>query len=167
MVIIELIKTSVEKGNKTSSFKLITRLELISVKKGLEKLKTVFEYKNYFEYAIINEINKSLNALEAKRHESIYLSREAQEKIINLISDLSKFTVTIKSVQDLFYDQQRLISQDMMNSSKIKSGKLSKASYFKTNKENEESFDKKCNQLLIDLVEINRDIDEMVAILIK
>lgn len=162
MLIIELIRTYIEKRGKSSSFRLITRLELISLGKSLDKLKTVFEYKNYFEYVVIDEIRKGITTLDTRHHEFIYLTKERQEKLINLLSDLSKFTSNIKGVQDFFYDQQRKIVQDKQDANRIKKKLIKRSSFFETDKENQESYDKKCTQLLIDLVEINRDIDEMI-----
>jgi hypothetical protein len=82
-ILVETIKNRQERQGKERNFKLIAHQELQSISKTLEKLKTVFEYKNFFEYAIIDTLNKGILALESIRHDSIYLKQQIlQEKFI-------------------------------------------------------------------------------------
>ncbi|MDO8638884.1 MAG: hypothetical protein Q7R43_04880 [Candidatus Daviesbacteria bacterium] len=167
-IIIESYKNKREYNSKKNNFKLIVKQEFQGINKTLEKLKTVFEYKNYFEYAILNSLDKSVHDLESIRHDSIYLNNEVlQGKYINLISELSKFALSIRGVQDLFYNQQRALSTDKLNATKIKKGFIQKESIFNTEKENQEIFQQKSTQEFINLVEINRRLDEIISTLEK
>ena len=167
-VIVELYKNNREHNRKKKNFKLIAKQEFQGISKTLEKLKTVFEYKSYFEYAIINGLDKGIRDLESIRHDSIYLNSEAlQEKYINLISELSKFALSVRSIQDIFYGQQRSLAVDRLSAAKIKKGLIQKESIFYTEKENQDTFQQKSTQEFIDLVEINRRLDEIISMLDK
>lgn len=167
-ILVEFYKNRREYKSKEKNFKLIAKQEFQSISKTLEKLKTVFEYRNYFEYAIINALDKSIVAFESIRHDSIYLKdMTVQEKIINLISELSRFASSVRGLQDFFYNQQRAIINDRMNSSKIKKGIAQKESVFNSSKENEDAFQQKSIQEFIDVVEINRKLDEVISLLEK
>jgi len=167
-ITVETIKNSKERSGKEKNFKLVVKQELQSISKTLEKLKTVFEYKNYFEYGTITTLDKSILALESVRHESIYLRNiGSQEKFINLISELSKFASSTRETQNVFYDQQKKLANDRINATKIKKMLMNKESVFSTDKENSEAFQQKSTQEFIDLVEINRKLDELINILEK
>lgn len=155
-ILVESYKNRREQNSKKKNFKLIVKQELQSISKTLEKLKTVFEYKNYFEYAIITTLDKSILALESVRHDSIYLKNTVlQEKFINLISELSRFASSVRGLQDVFYGQQRALANDRLNAAKIKKGIMLKESILATDKENQDAFQQKSTQEFIDLVEIN------------
>lgn len=165
-ILVESIKNGREQEAKKKNFKLITKQEFESTKKTLEKIKTVFEYKSYFEYSLINALDKSIQELESLRHDSIFLNdEEVQEMYINLISELSKFSSSIRGIQDMFYVQQRALANDKVNTKKIQKGILQKESIFINEKENQEAFQQRSTQEFIALVEINRKLDDIVGIL--
>ena len=165
-IIVEAFKQNKEKSGKAKNFKLIIKQELKVTTKTLEKLKTIFEYKTYFDYAVITALNKSIQNLESSSKDAIYLSSvDLQEKFIDLISDLSNFSTDIKGIQDLYYDQERKLDQDELNKKAIKQKTMKKESIFTDHKENAEAYMRKTTQKFIDLVEINRRLDEFIKLL--
>lgn len=167
-ILVESYRNKREQNSKKKNFKLIARQEFQGINKTLEKLKTVFEYKNYFEYGLLVGLDKSIRDLESIRHDSIYLNNDVlQEKYINIISEISKFLLSARGIQDLYYNEQRLIAKDKLNATKIKKGLVQKESIFTTEKLNQEAFQQKSTQEFINLVEINRRLDEIINLLEK
>ena len=163
-IIIDLIRSGSEVRSKRKNYKLITSQELILITKTLEKLKTVFEYRNYFEYSILNSLDKSLHYLDENKSQSILLKDNTlQESLLELISGVSKFVTSARGVQDFFYDQQRKIFEDKVNAKNIKAGKSLPTSIYADNKENEEIHQQKSTQLFIDLVELNRKLEILIS----
>lgn len=161
--IVVWIRNSIDKKNKRQNYILLTTQELKTVRKNLDKLKTAFEYGHYFDFKILESLKKSIETLEEGREKSIYVNNtELQEKIIDLTTLLSNFSTSTSSVQQLYYDENRNLESDELNTSMIKKGKQKKQSIFATRKENNEIFQRNSTYKLIELVEINRKIEEVL-----
>lgn len=90
--LVESWKNSRERKEKTQNFILYTRQELNSVLKSLDKLKTVQDFRKYWDYIVLEKLNKSIQNLESEKKAAICLSKsELQETYIDLIADISFF----------------------------------------------------------------------------
>ena len=85
-----------ERKEKSHNFKLVIKQELKTIEKTLEKLKTVFEYKFYYDYTILDKLRKNIDSFEAFKSDSDFLNNaELQEKFIDLISDISDYVASM------------------------------------------------------------------------
>lgn len=165
-LLVAKLKDNRDRKEKEKNFKLINKLELKKIIKALEKLKTIYGLRNYFEYVTLESLEKSIKNLEDTHNDTIYLSNKVtQEKFIDLVSELSSFIASVKGVQNLFDIQQSLIANDKQNANKIKKGTARKESIFNNDKENAETFQQASTQKFIDLVEVFRRLDETVELL--
>lgn len=159
--IIEWLKNRNLKNTKTKNFKLLIKQELQAIDKILDKLKTVLEYKNYYDYSILESLIKSVGILENYKKDAIYLNNPTQQEVlIDLILDMSNYIHSVKSIQDLFYGEQRKIDVDIEELKKNKDYKAT--SIFKNHQENAETFQKVSMEKTIDLIEIKRKLDDFI-----
>ncbi len=159
--IIEWGKNRGERKEKSHNFKLVIKQELKTIEKTLEKLKTVFEYKFYYDYTILDKLRKNIDSFEAFKSDAIFLNNaELQEKFIDLISDISDYVASIRSLQDVYYNQQQKITEDIDNRAKKKL--TAQTSIYKDHKENMDEFNRRSVEKAIDFVEIKRRLDEFL-----
>ena len=159
--LIEWLKNRNIKSTKTKNFKLLIKQELQAIDKIFEKLKTVLEYKSYYDYSILDSLIKNIGVLENYKKDAIYLNNSSQqEDLIDLILDMSNYIHSVKSIQDLFYGEARKIDSDMDETKKNKAYKAT--SIFKNHEENMDTFQKRSMEKTIDLIEIKRKLDEFI-----
>ena len=85
-LLVAKLKDNRDRKEKEKNFKLINKLELKKIIKALEKLKTIYGLRNYFEYVTLESLEKSIKNLEDTHNDTIYLSNKVtQEKFIDLV----------------------------------------------------------------------------------
>ncbi len=157
-----------ERDAKEQNFKQITKQEVKGITRSLDKLKTVYNLKYYFDYSVLKSLDKRVSNLESIRNDSIYIkNKDLQEQFNDLLTELPDYLYSVRLLQDLFYNQQRALANDRLNVAKIKKGVVIKEATFNNDKENNDAFQQTSTQKLIDLVEINRNLDELDNLLIK
>lgn len=162
--LIESWKNRQEKNEKTQNFKLYIKQEFLVISKGLERLKTVQDYRRYYDYTVLNRLDRSIYSLESNIKEAIYLpSTEQQEAFIDLISDISTYLSDARGVQGVYDDQSKLLNQmPPEGKTKKKQPQPSSSSIFKTRPELEKYYEDKKTEKSIDLVDIKRRIDDFI-----
>jgi hypothetical protein len=152
--IVENLKNGKERREKQENFKIFVRQELRAVIKNFEKLKTILEYKSYYDYIVLGQLDKSVLNLDNYKKEAIYLpSTNEQEKFIDLISDIASFVTDTRGIQNYYYDQAKPFNEPG-------EGQKKENPIFKTKKELDDYFESKRNEKAIDLVELKRRIEE-------
>lgn len=145
--LVESWKNSRERKEKTQNFILYTRQELNSVLKSLDKLKAVQDFRKYWDYIVLEKLNKSIQNLESEKKAAIYLSKsELQETYIDLISDISSFVSDVNGMQ-LFYDSQK---------------KELNKELFKTPENLTKYYEERKTEKSIDIVDIKRKIEDFI-----
>lgn len=138
--IIEEIKFKKNRKEKRENFELFVSQEFFNIAKILERLKIGFEYRNWFEFATIIPIRKNIEILEKYRKDSIYFSSfKSKEAFINLLSDLSAFIESITTLENVYLEEVKKEGVDK--------------------KETNNFYDQKRAVKLIDLIEIQRRIE--------
>lgn len=166
-LLVEWIKNRSTKSEKANNFKLIIKQEFIALKKTLERLKTVREYKFFYDYKIIEELVKEVSSLEYLKKDAISLSNSsAQEKFIDLVSDLNSWITGVKVLQDNYYDEEKKL-KDEPHFPKRKNKKNTKLSSFKDMEQLINVYNIRSLEKSTDLIEIQRRLDEFIKSLEK
>ncbi|MFZ5376792.1 MAG: hypothetical protein ACOZAN_03970 [Patescibacteria group bacterium] len=144
---VEVWKNKRERKEKTENFVLYSRQELISVVKGLDKLKEIQDNQKYWAFAVLDRLDRSLYNLESEKKAAIYLpNSKLQEAFIDLVSDISALASDIRGVQNLYADQSKTLNKSL----------------FKNISELKNYYDEKKVEKLIDLVDLKRKIEDFV-----
>lgn len=107
-ILVETIKWWIGRNERKKNFILLSTQQLGAISKGLEKLKTVLEYKNYFDYTVLGILEKGAGELEGYKKDSIYLkSEKSKEEFIDLITDISFYLQDVRGLQNFYYEQQK------------------------------------------------------------
>lgn len=155
--LIEGIKNKNQLIEKRRNFIFFIKQELSSVSKGLDKLKEVLSYRNYFDFAVLTELEKNVVKLENIRTESVLLTTfTLQQKFIDLTATIANFSSSTRVLQSLYYDKQKEVEE-------IEKG---------INKNDKDPDEEKNNldvffnqnkiEKLISLIEIKRQIDDFL-----
>ncbi len=148
---VEYIKWVLIRREKKANFLLLATQQLAAIEKGFERLKVALEQKNYFDYLVLDSLDRGAKSLESYKNDSIYLrSGPAKEKFIDLITDISMYLADTRSVQQLFYAERTKISG------------RDPSAIFQTESELQKYFDGQKVQKSIDLIEIRRRISDFV-----
>jgi hypothetical protein len=161
--LVETIKNSRERNEKQENFKLFVRQELRALIKGFEKLKTILEFRNYYDYIVLNQLDKNVFNLESYKKEAVYLSSaDYQEKFIDLISDIASFVTDIRGMQNFYYEQVKPFNESPEKEQNEKEKKVLKKvnPIYKSKKELDDYFNSKKNEKAVDMVELKRRVDE-------
>ena len=146
---VELFKWWMIRQGKRHNFILLSTQQLGAILKGLEKLKTVLEYKNYFDYSTLDILEKGAQTLENYKNDSIYLKSErSKEEFIDLITDVSLYVSDVRGLQNLYYEEGK----------KINVG--DPAAIFKTHDELLKYFNEQKGLKITDIVELKRRIQD-------
>ena len=160
--LVERWKNSQERNERTRNFILYIRQEFLVISKALEKLKTVQEYKRYYEYRTLDRLDRSITNMESSKKDAIYLnSLERQETFIDLISDISTYVSDVRGIQSLYDDQKKQIPQPQPVIKKTKSKKQA-TGLFASLPGLEKFYEERKTEKSIDLVDIKRRIDDFV-----
>jgi len=145
--LVESWKNLRERKEKTQNFILYTRQELNSVLKSLDKLKTVQGFRKYWDYSVLEKLNKSIQNLESEKKAAIYLPKsELQEAYIDLISDISFFVSDAIGMQQFYDSQKKELNKEL----------------FKTSDELTKFYEERKTEKSIDLVDIKRKIEDFI-----
>lgn len=110
--IIEGYKNKNQRRENSNNFKLLVKHELMFVLKSIEKLKYAFEYKNYFDYGILNELDKNISNLEKVRSDAVHLNSPGmQEKFIEIISASSALFQEFRAIQQVYDENLKNINE--------------------------------------------------------
>ena len=155
------------KKEKSNNFKLIIKQEFTALKKTLERLKTVREFKYYYDYKILDELVKEVESLDNLKKDAINLANsESQEKYIDLVSDLNSWITGVRVLQDLYYDEERKLGEDA-KAPQRKRKPAPKTSSFKDMDHLANAFNMRSVEKSMDLIEIQRRLDEYIKSLEK
>ncbi len=128
-------------------------LQLLSVQEILGKIKARQEANHFYDYALLDILESELTRLDSARPEAIYLeSEEVKKKFFKLLTELSLFIKEARAIQQLFYNETE----------KIKNPEKHGKSIFETPADLEKSDGQRRNEMAIELIEINRKIDELL-----
>lgn len=156
--VLEYFKDKSEQQKKSKNIELVIRLELSTIDKTLEKLRTGLSYVNYYDFLILDRADKSVENLEKYRGEAIHLTNPIlQEKFIDLLSDISSYLAAVRGIQRLYYDNLKKIDEDKAHKDiheieKEKNDEL-------------ESFNQRKVDKSLEYVEIKRRLEELIRIL--
>lgn len=163
---VEKWKNSQERKEKTRNFILLVKQEFGVVIKALDRLKTVQDYRRYYDYNILGQLDKSIFNLESYKKDAIYLpSSDKQEIFIDLISDISTFSSETRGIQDLYYSESKKTA-DPLASKKNRSHKKKDKNPDLLSKDGlEKYYDDKKTDRTIAMIEIKRRIDDFIRTL--
>lgn len=133
------------------NFSVFVRLELEAVKGILDKLKTTYSNNNYFEYRLLDVLDKKLKTLEESRKESVVIGDiDLQEDYLSLLTDLSLFASDVRGIQALKEQREKELKD-------------------KTNQTSEDELKKsldwvkdKSTEKLSEFVDLKRQIDGLI-----
>lgn len=90
---------------KERNFILFIRQELISFSKGVDRLKNIFEQKNWFDLMTVDQLEKNLQNMESQRKGSIYLrSQNLQEEFADLITESANILTGIRFLESNYLE---------------------------------------------------------------
>ena len=143
---VEVLKWSIGRREKRTNFILLSKQQLEAVHKGLDKLKTVLEYKNYFDFSTLDILEKGASTLENYKNDSIYpKSERAKEQFIDLITDVSLYVSDVRGLQNFYYTESPKIGKDS-------------TALFNNLDDLNKYFNEQKNLKIIDMVELKRRI---------
>lgn len=154
LVVIEFIKTQIITGRARKNFVVFTKLELKSVVKNLDRLKAKAEENSYFDFSVLNDVDKAILDLESARPDAIYLSDPLQEDYFDLITRLRGFSNDSRFLQNYLYDQTGLIENKKSESQAKKA--------FDNIKELNTFFNQRKLEKLVELIDLKRSIEEFI-----
>jgi ribosomal protein S8 len=153
--VIEGQKNKIIKKEKGNNFKLVVKQELISISKGIDKLKIIFENRNWFDLMTINQIEKDINNLESQRKNAIYLySIKLQESFIEIFSKMTTFIISVRLLEDNYLKKLNEIEKKKRDEKNF------------NEQQNLKELDNSHNPLrtikMIELAEIQRKIEDFI-----
>lgn len=159
---VESLKNKKELEEKRKNFKLLTKQEFAAALKGLEKLKTILELRNYFDTYALTQLEKNVSNLEGYKSGAIFLSsQEQQELFIDLITTLSTYSIDARGLQQLYWDESKRIKEGITKSKSFsRSG--GEATKELNSKELEDYFNRRKTEKSIELIEIKRQISDFL-----
>ncbi len=161
-IIFQLFKNWSVRRMKTKNFILFVRLELQVVAKTLEKLNTALDYGNYYDYSLLDRIKESLTNLEKARNDVIYLTDpDLKEKFIDVISDVSTYITIVRSVQELFYKDQRT-ARELNRNNRPSNRKKNASTVEDVDSKAWSDFNARKSDRKIEYIDIKRRLDDLV-----
>ncbi len=166
--LVETVKNNGERKEKQENFKLFVRQELRALNNGFEKLKTILEFRNFYDYIVLNQLDKNVLNLESYKKEAIYLSSaDNQEKFIDLVSDIASFVTDIRGMQNYYYEQAKNFNEFPEKEQNEEDKKVLKKTnpIFKSKKDLDDYFNSRKIEKAIDMVELKRRVDEFAKLI--
>jgi len=84
--LVEFWKDKQERKEKEKNFVLYVRQEFLVISKGLEKLKTVQEFRRYFEYRTLDRLDKSIANVSVQEFPKNCHSECSEESLLRMVS---------------------------------------------------------------------------------
>lgn len=161
--LVETLKGNHELYARKISFITFIKIEFTVIGKTLDKLKTALEQKRYYDFLLINRLNKILLDLDNTRRDSVVLNDQSQEEnLLLLLSDLSIYLNDINGLENLYLaEKEKLVHKK----NKLENNSIIGTLIFKTGKDLDEYIVQRRTEKLIELIEIQRRIDELLNVL--
>ena len=144
--LLEKQKYKKEREDTKLNYELQVKLGLQSFGSSLEKLKSGYSYKNIFEFQKIDLLDSQISDLQTLKGGVGNLSKNRQEKLLALISDITALIRDIRGVETFCFSE---------DTGTVKS-------VFQSKEQHDDYFEKQRMQKLIDLVEIKRRIEDFL-----
>jgi hypothetical protein len=155
-LLVNLIRDRRSASQQRKNFSIFVRLELEAAKDILEKLKTTYSNQKYFEYRLLDVLDKKIKTLEDSRKDSVVIGNvEIQEQYLSLITDLSLFASDLRGIE-AFKDKNKNELGD----------KTDKASTDKL-KDSMDWVKDKSTEKLSEFVDLKRQIEEQTKVLVS
>lgn len=160
---VESYKNWREKIDRARNLGLVVKQELLIIVKALDLLKTTLDFRNYYDYSILSQVDESVQNLKLYKRDAIYFpSEDQQTKYIDLVSNISTHASGMRLLQNIYDDEKKRFANQDSVSTKLRS--LAQG-YFKSLKDLEDYFEKQKVEKALIGIELKRRTEEFINLI--
>jgi hypothetical protein len=157
---VEYYKSRKANKDNRQNFVLFVRLELQAVLQTTDKIKTSYDQSNFFEFRLIDVLDKSINALEKSRKDAVIIGNvKTQELFLSLTTDLSLFASDIRGIENFKGNELKKLTGEHVE------GQGAQKAVFKTEKEAIDYTKEKSKDKLMEYYDLKRRLDDIIKLL--